>query len=377
MDVINFISKAPGLPNATVSDPSSKYQHGCEHYANGPRLHKYLQQIGSLMNEYNVFSVGEMPWVNEPEEIIKSVGFDRAELNMIFNFDIVDMDHGSKGKFSPKQWSMSDLKAITNKWQSFMHQNDGWNALYLENHDQSRTVSRWGSDKPKFRNVAARMFATFLGLQSGTPFLYQGQELGMSNIPEDWEMTEYRDLETLNHWKKIIASHADDVHLLETTKQQYRLKSRDNARTPMQWDSSVHAGFTTGKPWMHVNNNYPTCNAAAQVGDPTSVFEHWAHILRLRKDHRDVLVYGNFSLVDAQNEDVFAYTRRFGEQTILVVANFREGEARWTMPERVDVKEELLLVSNYPDLRVEGREIVLRPFEAFACRRGSIRAQRL
>lgn len=369
MDVINLISKDPLLPDAKVVDPSKKYHHGCEHYANGPRVHEYLQDIGAIMKEYDAFSVGEMPWISDPDEILRCVGSDRGELNMIFNFEIVEgIDHGSGGKFSAKDWQMSELKSIVNKWQNFMYQNKGWNALFLENHDQARAISRWGSDSPEHRQQSAKMFATFLGLQSGTVFLYQGQELGMSNIPTDWSMDEFRDLETLNHWQELSHSNEGEHELLQTTKLQYHLKSRDNARTPMQWSGEPNAGFTNGQPWFRVNDTYSECNADSQVGIQGSPFEYWSAILHLRKAMPDVFVYGDFKMLDVENNDVFAYIRSYGRESVLVACNFREYSVDWQVPEKaIDLKGSRTLVSTYDRVALDQPVLHLRPFEAFAC----------
>ncbi|KAJ9138376.1 Alpha-glucosidase [Pleurostoma richardsiae] len=365
MDVINFISKAPGLPDAKITNPSAKYQDGAEHYACGPRLHEFLQDIGRILKEYDAFSVGEMPSVSDPVEVLKSVGENRGELNMIFNFNIVDMDHGIHGKFSPRTWAMSDLKAIVSKWQTFMYENRGWNALYLENHDQSRSVSRWGSDKLQFRTYAAKMFATFLGFQSGTVFIYQGQELGMRNIPEDWDISEYRDLETLNDWEELKQNQATTEEDLRIAKKQYQLKSRDNARTPVQWSSSSNGGFSTGTPWIRVNDDFKTCNAAAQVGVAGSVFEYWRQTLNLRRKLWEVLIYGDFKLLDQGNDDVFAYSRSSRDRTAVVVCNFRETPVTWSLPSSLNLDSAKILQSNYSHLELKAGSFPLRPFEAF------------
>ncbi|KAG9524747.1 glycoside hydrolase family 13 protein, partial [Aureobasidium melanogenum] len=370
LDVINLISKDQSFPDATITDPNQTYHHGCEHYANGPRIHEYLQELGGILDEYNAFSVGEMPWISDPEEILKCVGYDRKELNMIFNFDMVDMDHGPGGKFSPKEWQMTDLKDIVSKWQSFMYGSGGWNALYLENHDQPRTVSRWASDRPEHRTLAAKMFATFLGLQSGTVFIYQGQELGMTNIPEHWRMDEFRDLETLNHWNELCEVRPYDKGLQSITKRQYHIKSRDNARTPMQWTADRHAGFTTGEPWFRVNDTYDTCNAESQVGIEGSPFEYWRSILALRKQMLDVFVYGDFQMVDTEHENVFAYKRSFKEQSVLVVCNFRQHDVDWKLP--ADFSTKNLLISNHDSVDVREGVVKLRPFEAFAVAQGKL-----
>ncbi|KAM0207971.1 hypothetical protein ACHAQI_007247 [Fusarium lateritium] len=370
MDVINFISKADGLPDAQVHIPGAKYQSGHEHYACGPRLHEYLQDIGKILKKYNAFSVGEMPAVQDPEEIIKSVGQNRGELNMIFNFEIVDMDHSDKGKFSPRKWAMQDLKAIVNKWQPFMYNAGGWNALYLENHDQSRSVSRYVSDKPVHRALSSKMLSTFLCFQSGTVFVYQGQELGMKNMPEEWEMTEHRDLETLNHWEEVKQMAGSDAAALEIARKEYQLKSRDHARTPVQWDATPNAGFTAGAPWIRVNDDYETWNAAAQVGTRDSVFEYWRSALTLRKELKNIIVYGAFELmdeVDEENDDVFAYQRSNRGQEVIIVCNFREHEVRWRVPSCLGLKSGKVLLSNYPPVDPTQETFVLRPFEAFVC----------
>ena len=370
MDVINLISKNPTFPDAEVLESGQRYHHGSAHYANGPRIHEFLQVIGGIMGDYDAFSVGEMPWVSDSTEILKCVGSQRNELNMIFNFDIVEgIDHGSGGKFSSKEWQMSDMKTIVDKWQRFMYENNGWNALFLENHDQSRTVSRWGSDLPQYRHLAAKMFATFLGLQSGTLFIYQGQELGMTNIPNEWPMDEFRDIETLNHWREICDTSPDEASLKAVAKTQYHLKSRDNARTPMQWSSERNAGFSSGQPWFRVNDTYTNCNAESQFGFADSSFEHWATILRLRKKMAEVFVYGDFAMVDAENEDIFAYTRSSQHESVMVVCNFRAYTVIWAMTSRTRrVQERDLLVSNYPGLSIIPHGVELRPFEAFVCR---------
>ncbi|KAK5727558.1 hypothetical protein LTR15_003458 [Elasticomyces elasticus] len=374
LDVINLISKVPSFPDAEVVRPEHTYQHGSKYYANGPRIHEYLRVIGGILAEYDAFSVGEMPWISDSAEILDCVGSDRHELNMIFNFDIVEgIDHGSGGKFSPKQWQMSELKTIVNKWQHVMHDHGGWNALFLENHDQARTVSRWGSDKSELRAIVAKMFATFLGFQSGTLFLYQGQELGMTNIPNDWDMDEFHDIETLNHWEALCSTTNGDPKQQALTKAQYHLKSRDNARTPMQWNGGLNAGFTDGEPWFRVNDSYLDCNAESQVGVPGTPFEHWAAILRLRKQDPELFIYGRFEMVDPNHEDVFAYTRSCSNRVALVVCNFREWNVDWTIPSNVAVvKETETLIASCGRPILQGSTFALRPFEAFVCSLGRV-----
>lgn len=364
MDVINFISKVPGLPDAEITRPDLQYQPGEKYFACGPRLHEYLLAIGKILKEYDAFSVGEMPHVNDPKEIINAVAFDRSELNMIFHFEIMDMDFGDRGKFSPGEWKITNLKQIVNKWQRFMLDNDGWNALYLENHDQSRTVSRWGSDSPEHRVECAKSFATFLAFQSGCVYVYQGQEIGMVNIPKERDIKDYRDIETLNAWAEVLRDYPNDKELHRITLEEIQKKSRDNARTPMQWDSSKYAGFSTNIPWQRENESYTSVNVAAQVGVKDSVFEYWATIFRLRKAHKDVLIYGDFELVDEGNEDIVAFLRTFKDQKVLVVVNFRPKDILWKVPEGLKLSE-TPLIANYEASRT-GHFWILKPFEACA-----------
>ncbi|KAL2855737.1 glycoside hydrolase superfamily [Aspergillus pseudodeflectus] len=373
MDVINFISKDQDFPDAPIADPNSPWQSGKRYYACGPRLHEHLQEIGKILQEYNAFSVGEMLDVEDPAEILKAVGHDRQEINMAFHFEIVNMDHGATDKFGNRKWELQQLKSIVCKWQNFMHDNHGWNAIYLENHDQGRSVSRFASDHPEYRELSAKLLATLLGCQSGTLFVYQGQELGMPNVPQDWPLDNYRDIETLNHWKELTARHPDNPNLHEAALAEYRLKSRDNSRTPMQWDDSPNAGFSVGTPWIPVQSNYTTLNAAAQARDPGSVYWYWSRMLALRKEYLDTLVYGSFALVDPDNREVFAFVRAPSSGSscrlrALIVLNFRPDEVSWTVPPKAISSPGRVVLSNYPERAGTALEplgsVVLRPMEA-------------
>lgn len=204
MDVINFVSKDQRFPDAPVKDPRSIWQWADKWYANGPRLHEYLQGLGDILKEYDAFSVGEMPFVKDTNEVLKAVRYDRNEINMIFNFEHVDIDHGTYDKFEPGSWKLTDLKSFFDRWQTFMYDNGGWNALYWENHDQPRCIDRFTNAKEEHRLISSKMLATALALQSGTPFIYQGQEIGMRNVPPSWGMEEYKDIDCLNHWHGYV-----------------------------------------------------------------------------------------------------------------------------------------------------------------------------
>ena len=244
----------------------------------------------------------------------------------------------------------------------------GWNALYLENHDQGRSVSRFGSGAPPFRAASAKMLATFLALQSGTPFVFQGQELAQPNMPASWGPDRFRDIEALNHWKATEPLIRGDEEAIARQLKQYRLKSRDNARTPMQWDRSANAGFTEGAPWMDVHEDYEEWNAEAQVQDAESTYWYWTRTLKLRKENVDLFVYGDFGLVAEGDGSVFAYKRMFKGEVALVVCNFTGDEVGFVVPkEDQGVLEGKVLLGNYEGgAQVHQREgtVRLRPFEA-------------
>lgn len=282
----------------------------------------------------------------------------------------VNMDNGEGDKFKRRDYKLSDLKTIVNKWQTFMIENGGWNALYMENHDQSRTVSRYASAAtPELRVRSAKMLATHLALQSGTVFVYQGQELAQKNIPRSWGLEKYRDIECLNHWKDLLEKHPDDKELQEETLREYWLKSRDNARTPMQWDGSTNAGFCAEgvTPWMDLHDDFGEWNAAKQKDDPESPYSYWAQVLKLRKQYKDLFVYGDFEMVDMPNPDVFAYLRSEteGSRKALVVTSFANHDVEWKAPAGVKGQATVVL-KNYADGPKGANGVFsLRPFEAF------------
>lgn len=366
MDVINFISKDQNFPDVPVKDSRSPWQWADRFYANGPRLHEYLQGLGNILKEYDAFSVGEMPFVTDTNEVLKAVRFDRNEINMIFNFEHVDIDHGTYDKFEPGSWKLTDLKAFFARWQTFMYDNGGWNALYWENHDQPRSIDRYANAKEEHRLISSKMLAIALALQSGTPFVYQGQEIGMRNVPREWGIEEYKDIDCLNHWHGHLQHYKNfDAQAQAIALQEYQKKSRDNGRTPVQWTSAPHGGFTgpNSKPWMSVNPDYTRVNAEAQVNDPNSTYHFWAKVLGLRKKYLDIFVYGNYELVDPDSQAIFAYSREYDGQKALVVCNWTDDDLQWDAAGNgvTGVKE--VLLDNYPDVQVSGKWS-LKPYEA-------------
>ncbi|MCA0174015.1 glycoside hydrolase family 13 protein [Bacillus sp. RAR_GA_16] len=356
MDVINFISKVPGLPDAP--NPNEKrYVHGGEYFMNGPRIHEYLKEMNEkVLSHYDVMTVGEMPGV-DVAEAQKYTADDRNELNMVFQFEHVDLDSGD-GKWDVQLLKLKDLKDTFTKWQKGL-EGAGWNSLYLNNHDQPRMVSRFGDDTT-YRIESAKMLATFLHTLQGTPYIYQGEELGMTNVHFD-SIDEYKDIETLNMYKEKVEQDKEDP---DKVMQAIYKKGRDNARTPMQWDDSLHAGFTTGDPWIKVNPNYKEINAEAAVNDPDSVYQYYKELIRLRKEN-PILVYGQYDLLLENHEQIYAYTRKYEGETLLVILNFSDQESEFVLPEELEHGGKSLLISNYEVDEREGIErFRLRGYEA-------------
>ena len=373
-----MISKDQRFPNVDPSedpyaDPGDRYHPGHKYYTNGPRLHEFLKEMNrKVLSKYDAITVGEMPGINDIDEVLRCVGSKAGELNMIFIFDIVDIDNATgESKFSIGEWTTADLRRIQNKWQRAMIEKDGWNSIFCENHDQPRSVSRYTDDSDATRHYGAKLLALMQTTLAGTLYVYQGEELGMRNVPYSWDPSEFKDIEGINYWKKAQALYKDDPEKLEYARKCYWKKARDHSRTPMQWDSSPHAGFCQPdiKPWMRVNDDYRTINAALETAAPklSSEYKFWQHLLAFRKAHKDVFVYGDFQLLGAVEDEgtVFAYTRKAesGEE-YLVVTNWGGAEVKWKVPEGVANRFEGWVLSTYDgELRAGGSEVVLRGWE--------------
>jgi oligo-1,6-glucosidase len=308
MDVINMISKDPALPDGHGGD-------GSPYYICGPRIHEFLQEMHREVfagRPDRLLTVGEMPGVTV-EEAVLFTDPARAEVDMVFQFEHVQVDQGAS-KWDVHPLALRDLKATFGRWQAGLA-DVGWNSLYWNNHDQPRIVSRFGDDG-EHRVRAAKMLGTVLHLHRGTPYVYQGEELGMTNFPFE-RLADFRDIESLNHYAEAVATGDPPEHVLAAM----RDTSRDNARTPMQWDGSPHAGFTTGTPWLAVNPNHAEINTERAVADPDSVFHHYRRLIELRHTEPAV-VHGDFTMLLADHEQVYAFTRAFEGTELLVLGNF-------------------------------------------------------
>lgn len=349
MDVIDMISKTPGLPEGEPIE-GTPYTNGSPFVICGPHVHEYLREMNEkVLSRYDIITVGETPGVTV-DDAEKFTGADRHELNMVFNFDHVDVENGSGTKWTDKRFEMPKLRDILVRWQTGLK--DGWNSLYWNNHDQPRVVSRFGDDT-KYWKESAKMLATCLHMMKGTPYIYQGEEIGMTNVRFD-TVDEYEDIETKGAYETFVGmiGRSEDEMM-----RAIHARSRDNARTPMQWDGSAHGGFTSGTPWFTVNPNYKEINAAAQIGDEDSIFQYYRKLIALRHEKK-AIVYGSFELWMGDSEEVFAYTRTLGDERLLVLNNFTDREVSYVTPEGMEGGE--LLIGNYDGERPG----ILRPYEA-------------
>ncbi|WP_157404919.1 glycoside hydrolase family 13 protein [Bacillus mycoides] len=355
MDVINFISKEDGLPSVETDEEG--YVSGHKHFMNGPNIHKYLHEMNEdILSQYDIMTVGEMPGVTT-EEAKLYTGEARKELQMVFQFEHMDLDSGEGGKWDVKPCSLLTLKQNLTKWQKALEQT-GWNSLYWNNHDQPRVVSRFGNDGA-YHTESAKMLATVLHMMKGTPYIYQGEEIGMTNVRFE-SIDEYRDIETLNMYKEKVIERGEDI---DKVMQSIYIKGRDNARTPMQWDDREHAGFTTGEPWIAVNPNYKEINVKQAIQDEESIFYYYKKLIELRKNN-EIVVYGTYDLILENNPSIFAYVRTYGEEKLLVIANFTADECVFELPEDIIYSEAELLIHNYDVENVLIENITLRPYEA-------------
>ena len=354
MDVISMISKDQRFPDGEMNN--GLYGDFGPYCVHGPRVHEFLQEMNQkVLSKYDIMTVGETAGVTI-EEAQKYAGDDRNELNMVFQFEHVESGCGDYGKWTTAKYDFKEFKNIMIKWQEEL-QGKAWNSLFLGNHDQPRSVSRFGNDNPVYRETSAKMLATCIHMMQGTPYVYQGEELGMTNIYFD-KLEDYRDIESINYFEEFTESGLmTPEHMMKCL----MLRSRDNARTPMQWDDSKQAGFTEGEPWIKVNPNYKKINAAQQLEDPDSVFHYYQKLIRLRKE-KDIIVYGEFEPLYREDEQIFAYTRKQDQEKLLTVCNFSDKNAEVEVPEEFKGAE--CLITNLGRKEFE-RKIVLNPYEAF------------
>jgi trehalose-6-phosphate hydrolase len=356
LDVINLISKDQDFQDDDGSVPPGD---GRRFYTDGPRVHEFMREMNEkVFSKYDSMTVGEMSSTTI-DHCIKYSNPEREELSMTFNFHHLKVDYPNGEKWALADFDFTALKQILSKWQTEMHNGGGWNALFWCNHDQPRVVSRYGDDKCYHRE-SAKMLATAIHMMQGTPYIYQGEEFGMTN-PGFERIEDYRDVESLNVYSILKEKGMAEEEIINILKS----KSRDNSRTPVQWNSTENAGFSDGTPWIPVASNYREINAENALKDENSIFYHYKKLIQLRKQY-DIITYGDYELISEDHPDVFAYIRNGVNEKLLVVNNFYGKETSFTLPEHIQADEYLgeILLANYKQSPSAAETIQLRPYES-------------
>jgi trehalose-6-phosphate hydrolase len=356
LDVINLISKDQRFPDDDGSIPPGD---GRKFYTDGPRIHEFMQEMNrEVFSKYDMMTVGEMSSTTI-DNCIKYTNPERKELNMTFNFHHLKVDYPNGEKWALADFDFQALKKILSTWQVEMHKGGGWNALFWCNHDQPRIVSRYGNDG-KYHKESAKMLATTIHMMQGTPYIYQGEEIGMTD-PKFDKIEDYRDVESLNMYQILKEQGKSEEEIIEILKR----KSRDNSRTPVQWDASKNAGFTTGTPWINVASNYKEINVENALKDKDSIFYHYQKLIKLRKQY-DIITDGDYQLILEDHPQIFAYLRNGNNEKLLVVNNFYGKETTFELPDHINLDgyKSQILISNYADSPEEYHRIKLRPYES-------------
>lgn len=352
-DVINLISKPKEFEDDIEGD-------GRKFYTDGPNIHKYLKELNSkTFGKYkDVITVGEMSSTSI-DNCVKYSNPAEGELSMVFNFHHLKVDYKNSDKWTLMDFDFKMLKDIFKEWQEGMEKENGWSAVFWCNHDQPRIVSRFGNDK-EYHGESAKMLATAIHMMRGTPYIYQGEEFGMTN-PYFYNIDQYRDVESINYYNILKANGVEDDKILDIL----RSKSRDNSRTPMQWNDEENGGFTTGTPWISLGRSYKNINAKKAVEDKESVFYYYKKLIALRKEY-SIISEGNIKFILDNDEKVLAYTRSYENTSLIVLNNFYGEETLINLPEDLisDCRKSSVLISNYSDSKELKEEITLRPYES-------------
>jgi len=350
VDTVNLYSKNTAYPDAPVLLQGEKYQPAFQYFTNGPRMHEWLrEQRRDALDKYgDVLMVGELPGT-EAAEVLKYVSAEARELSCVFDFDVVGLGgrHGRGIKIHQVyRHTLPQFKQAIRKVQDLVKGTDAWITVFLENHDQGRSLSRFATDQDEYREKAAKMLAVLLCCLTGTLFIYQGQEIGMVNHPEHWGIEEIRDIDSLNAYHDVRERHDGDPLWLKKAMKGIQMVGRDNARLPVQWDDTANAGFTTGTPWIRVHDNYHELNVAQQEKDPNSPLNFWKKMLKIRKQYADLMVFGQFDIWDPFELDVFTFTKEQDGQTLLVFLSFSDHEQPLHYPHDLKGRPNELIVAN-------------------------------
>jgi len=356
IDTAGMYSKVQSFPDAPIVFPDSEWQPCQKYFQNGPRIHEFHKEMfSSVTSKYDAMTVGEVGHSSR-EESLKYVSAKEKEMNMMFLFDVVEVGSNPADRFRYEGYKLTDFKKAVENQSSFIEGTDAWSTVFYENHDQPRSITRFGNDSNKYRVKSGKLLALLQATLSGTLYIYQGQEIGMTNLPRSWSIDEYLDINTINYYEEFKNKYGDDKEKMDKLMDNINLLARDHARSPVQWDDTENAGFSTGKPWMRVNDNYKEINVASQVNDPNSLFSFWQQSLSVRKENKDLLIYGSFKILDRENQKVFTYVKEAAGQKAYVVLNFTPESLKF---ENLDGGKLELLHSN---VKVED-ESTLGPYE--------------
>lgn len=360
VDTVNMYSKHQDFADAPVADPHSPWQQAASLYCNGPRMHEFLGEMNAILARHGAMTVGELPHTHDVAHVLRYVSAKAKQLDMTFMFDVVDLGFGADQRFDtvPRAWRLPDLKAAVSRTQALLDGTDAWTTAFCENHDQARSISRFGSDAgEEQRTRSGKMLALLLASLSGTLYLYQGQEIGMVNAPPAWPLAEYKDVDSKNFAAYMRERYGEGEETEKRMRAALQHLARDHARLPMQWDDGFQAGFTESKePWMRVHDNYKTVNVKKEAASKDSVLAFWRQMLKVRKEFAASLVHGTLKIHDLENQKTFVFEKRGKDQTAVVALNFTDEEVPVEVP---GAEKKKLVAGNYADA-VEG---VLRPFE--------------
>lgn len=353
-DTVATYSKIPGFPNLT----QRQLKNFSEEYTQGPNIHRYINEINrEVLSHYDIATAGELFGI-PLDQSIKFSDRRRNELNIAFTFDLIRLDRDNDERWRRKDWNLSQFRQVIDKVDRTAGEY-GWNAFFLDNHDNPRAVSHFGDDRPQWREHSAKALATLILSQHATPFIYQGSELGMTNYPFK-KIDDFDDIEVKGFWHDYVKTGKVNA---EEFLQNVRQISRDNSRTPFQWDASKNAGFTTGTPWLKINPNYLEINAANQLNDPKSVFNYYRQLIKIRHDI-PTLTYGNYVDLDTKNDSIYAYTRNLGSEKYLIIVNFKEKTMRYTLPNNLSINTTIIENNAKSSTKKNDTLLVLEPWQS-------------
>ena len=364
IDVAGFYSKEQSFTDAPITYVDQLHQPSKELTSNGPRIHEFHQEMNKeIWSKYDIMTVGEMcHWTKQ--EALKYVSASRNEMNMMFIFDVVELGTENSDRFRYFGWNLIDFKNAVKSQSDFIKGTDAWSTVFIENHDQPRSITRFGNDK-KYHTKSGKLIAMLQTTLTGTLFIYQGQEIGMTNLPRSWSIEEYKDVYTTNYYNEFKKKYGDDADFKQKEKQLMdviNMVARDHSRSPVQWNSSANAGFTSGKPWMKVNDNYTDINVKEQQHNPNSLLKFYQKMLKLRKEYKDLFIYGSFEILDYDNEKTFTYVKELqnaDSPKAYVVLNFSND----VVPFERLIEGEFELVASNLDSATEFEESILSPYE--------------